>query len=521
MSNKKLFKSASVSKKVAPVTNTVNHAGGVAYTLTDKAALAQLAMTGCFNSTFYVSEKEQLTKVLQLCNKVPVEYVAKLAVFARQNGLMKDMPAVLAAFVASKNTQLLSRIFPLIVDSPKMLRNFVQIIRSGVTGRKSLGTRPKKLIENYLNSLTDEQLFKADIGNDPSLQDILKLAHPAPGNANRAALYGYLLDRQHNVELLPQLVREYETFKKAPSGNVPNVPFQMLTSLNLSDAQWKSIAQNMTWNQLRMNLNTLARHNVLKDSKLVDILASKLSNRELVEKAGVFPYQLFTAFLNVNGEVPVSLSVALQQAAEYSLNNIPKVNGKVYVLVDVSGSMGSPVTGYNGSATTKMRCIDVASLVASSFMRRNPGNVEVIPFDTRIHQAKLNPMDSMMTNARHLANYGGGGTNCALALDYLNKNKKQGDLVLMVSDNESWALNRNYASGTGMANEWLVFKKNNPQAKLVLLDITPNTSTQVQSSKDVLNLGGFSDTCFDVISKFMEMGNDENLWVSTIESVTI
>src|SRR5579871_1145705 len=75
----------------------------------------------------------------------------------------------------------------------KMLRNFVQIIRSGAVGRKSLGTRPKRLIQKYLENLTDEQLFKADVGNDPSLQDIIKLVHPKPSNKKRSAMYGYLL----------------------------------------------------------------------------------------------------------------------------------------------------------------------------------------------------------------------------------------------------------------------------------------------------------------------------------------
>jgi len=62
--------------------------------------LAQYAMTGCFNGTYYTSDKDQLTKTLQLANKVDPKFVAKLAVYARQKGLMKDMPAVLAAVVA-------------------------------------------------------------------------------------------------------------------------------------------------------------------------------------------------------------------------------------------------------------------------------------------------------------------------------------------------------------------------------------------------------------------------------------
>src|SRR5574337_1286577 len=192
MATKNLFSdksnTSSVSAKVTKPTDTLNKAGGTAYSLSDKAALAQLAMTGCFNGTLYVSGEEQLKKTLELANKVETTFVAKLAVYARQKGLMKDMPAVLAAVVAGKDSNLLNQIFDKVVDNPKMLRNFVQVIRSGATGRKSLGTRPKRLIQNYLETLTDEQLFKADIGNDPSLHDIIKLVHPKPSNKKRSAL---------------------------------------------------------------------------------------------------------------------------------------------------------------------------------------------------------------------------------------------------------------------------------------------------------------------------------------------
>jgi 60 kDa SS-A/Ro ribonucleoprotein len=522
MSNKKLFTSASKSKsssKVTKATNTINNADGTAYSMSDKAALAQLAMTGCFNGTYYTSDKDQLKKVLELANKLPVEYVAKLAIYAREEGLMKDTPAVLVAVVAGKSSELLAKIFPRVINNPKMLRNFVQVVRSGVTGRKSLGTRPKKLIQDYLNSLTDEQLFKADIGNDPSLQDIIKLVHPRPSNKKRSALYGYLLDKEYNKRDLLPLAKEFEAFKKEMSGEIPNVPFQMLTALPLTDDHWKSIAENATWNQTRMNLNTFARHNVLKDFKMVNLLAERLSNPELVQKSGAFPYQLFTAFLNVDSTVPTKLSVALQQAAEHSLANIPDIKGKVYVMVDTSGSMSSPVTGYNATATSKMRCIDVAALMASSLMRKNT-DVEIIPFDTRVHSHDLNPMDSMMSNAKKLASYGGGGTDCHIALAHVNRQAAKGDLVIYVSDNESWVDSNRYRS-TATMTEWNKFKARNPKAKLVCIDVTPNTTTQAHDREDILNVGGFSDAVFEVIANFLKFGNNKDLWVSTIEAVQL
>ena len=98
----------------------------------------------------------------------------------------------------------------------------------------------------------------------------------------------------------------------------------------------------------------------------------------------MLPYQLFAAFLNVDASIPVALTNALQDAADVSLDNIPEIPGTIYVMVDTSGSMSSPATGNRGSATSKMRCIDVAALFAAALLRKNP-NTKIVPFDTSVH----------------------------------------------------------------------------------------------------------------------------------------
>jgi 60 kDa SS-A/Ro ribonucleoprotein len=520
--NKELFKS--IPGNLIAETDTINNAGGVAYSLSDKAALAQLVVCGTYNSTYYVSDKDQLTKTLELANKVSPTFIAKLAVYAREHALMKDSPAVLTAILASKNTKLFAKVFPKTINDPKMFRNFIKIIRSGVTGRKSFGSRPKKLLQAFLENMTDEQLLFAKIGDDPSLRDCLRMVRPHPATSARSALYAYILDKEYKEEDLFDLAKQFENFKKNLSGEIPKVPFQMLTALPLTEDHWKVIARNMTWNQTRMNLNTLARHGVFKDEELTKFICNKLSSRELVERAKVFPYQLFAAYLNTE-ELPNSVRIALQKATDYSINNVPSFNGKVYVMVDTSGSMQGHVTGYRGSATTKMRCVDVAALFAAAILRKNP-EAEVIPFDTRVHHANINPLDSIMTNAKKFSEYGGGGTDCSCALHCINNRKAKGDLVIYISDNESWMdSNRpnfySYNRGTAMACEWETFKKRNPSAKLVCLDICPNTTTQVKSRNDVLNLGGFNDTVFEIIFKFVDMGSDDDLWVRTIESLDL
>lgn len=531
MANKNLFKSQSNKNVIKPV-NTVNNAGGVAYSLSDKAALAQLAMTGCFNGTFYVSAEEQLKKVTELANKIvqkEPEFIAKLAVYSRQQGLMKDMPAFLAAVLANKDSALLESIFDRVIDNPKMLRNFVQIIRSGSVGRKSFGTRIKRLIQGYLEGLTDEQLFKADVGNSPSLQDIVKMVHPKPSNKKRSALYGYLLDKEYSKKDILPLVQEFEAFKKDLTNPIPDVPFQMLTALPLTDKHWIEIGKNLTWRQAKINLNTLHRHSALANADVLKSVVAKLQDAEQVRRAKAMPFELFSAYKHISSDIPASVSVALQKAAEVALDNVPEFSGDVYVMVDTSGSMSSAaVTGDRGKQTSVIRAIDAAALIASAILRKNP-NAVVMPFDTQVHKARLNPMDSIMTNAEKLARFGGGGTYCAKPLEELNAKRAKGDLVIYVSDNESWVDSPpastlgyyGHARGTATMQAWNQFKARNKNAKLVCIDLTPNGTTQAGDRDDILNVGGFSDTVFEVIAKFVELGNNKDLWIKTIESVKI
>ena len=181
--------------------------------------------------------------------------------------------------------------------------------------------------------------------------------------------------------------------------------------------------------------------------------------------------------------------------------------------------MQSPVTGHRAGATTAVRCIDVAALVSASILRQNP-DAEVLPFSTDVEEVRLNSRDSVMSNAEKLAAIGGGGTNCSAPLAWLNKKQAKGDLVVFVSDNESWA-DSQHGRGTETMRQWSVFKRFNPQARLVCIDIQPYSTTQAAESADVLNIGGFSDQVFEVVAAFAEGGLGADHWVGVIEQVKL
>ena len=117
MANKTLFKS--LTARLMPATDALNEERAPAYTLAPKHQLAQYAATGCLNATFYAGADEQLAKVLELCSEVEAEFIAKTAVFCRERGYMKDMPALLCAVLSVKDLKLLNAIFPRVIDNAR------------------------------------------------------------------------------------------------------------------------------------------------------------------------------------------------------------------------------------------------------------------------------------------------------------------------------------------------------------------------------------------------------------------
>jgi len=106
--------------------------------------------------------------------------------------------------------------------------------------------------------------------------------------------------------------------------------------------------------------------------------------------------------------------------------------------------------------------------------------------------------------------------------------------VIYVSDNQSWA---DFARSDGnptlpghlgvgkraplMAEEWERFRARNPDAKLVLIDVQPFGSTQVNDRADVLNVGGFADSVFGLVSLFAKGELGKAHWVGAIEKVAL
>jgi 60 kDa SS-A/Ro ribonucleoprotein len=523
--------------------DTTNEAGGRAYTLTPRHALAQLAATGCFNGTYYTQAEQQLDALCALAEQVTDNvFLAKLALYSRERAYLKDMPAALLLMLSRRDPVLFRRVFARVVDNGRLLRTLFQMLRSGRFGRKGLSYALQRAFQTWLNQAGVGTLLSASIGNDPSLRDVLRLARPTPPDNARRALFGFLTGRPVEAWApateadLPADAAALVAFRRAQMEDEQvalveraRLRWDLLADSARGPRVWKAIARRMGAQALRMNLNTLLRHDVFTDdAEMIAFVADRIADADEIRRSRQFPYQYLAAYLNAEAAQHAPIKEALGRAAEAACGNVPELPEPVVIGVDVSGSMGSPVTGARGrGATSKMRCVDVAALFAAALVRRNPGSV-VIPFDTQAYRIEVRADEPILDLAARLARYGGGGTDCALPL--AEANGAYGDRrfagCVLVSDMESW-VGAGSGGATGVLTQWERFAANQRRLhgtgwtgpKLGCINVQAYTTTQAPERLDVLNIGGFSDGVFGVVAGFLT--DDGERFVREVEAIEL
>jgi len=514
--------------------------GRPAYTLHAEQALAELACVGTFQNTYYNDAGSQLKTLLALAAEVSDEYLAKVAIYSRIKGYMKDMPAALMAVLSTRNPNMFRRVFNRVIDNPRMIRGFVQIMRSGAVGRKSLGSAPKKMVQAAIQNSKDFVLLNGSVGKNPSLADVVKMVHPYPcGNSTMTAnqmkhAFAWLVGKPFQTRYLPNAFKYYENFKSRPDTlEVPRCDFRLIDGLDtMTDEHWRQLGYGMTWTQAKMSLNTLLRHGALEDTALVDHLAKLLVDPEKIKSSRQFPYSMMTGYNYLDPNVPAKLKNALQKALELSIANVPQLPGRVLVAVDISGSMGGLVSDKGAT-----RCWDVAGLFAAAVLRKNP-DAKITAFsETLFHRDGLNSMDSIATITKGIIGTGFHGcTQWDAPINWALHNKEHFDAIIWISDMEA-NMDANSSRRTGWINDGCYvddatsagrlltqYRKNvNPNCKAITMNVVANAGhAQLDGEKDpnLLQISGFSDHVFDVIASFME-AKEPGHWVKIINDIAL
>lgn len=162
----------------------------------------------------------------------------------------------------------------------------------------------------------------------------------------------------------------------------------------------------------------------------IDKVYARLANKEQVLKSKQLPFRFYAAYQEVAKLPNAGTKVldVLETALEYSIENLPKLSGTTVIAIDTSGSMGSRI-----SAKSDILCVDIARLLAV-IASHICENAIVYAFDTGIHKVQISSRGGIIQTAKSVTFYGG-GTNLALPLLEMLKNRIKADRLLMFSDN--------------------------------------------------------------------------------------
>jgi 60 kDa SS-A/Ro ribonucleoprotein len=476
------------------VEKTYNEAGGRAYKMNDKESLVKILLNSLMQDGFYKSSKEVYNELLELTNKLP-EFAAKTALYSRRECGMRTITHIVAGEVVNKvkneewTRRFLKNVCIRVDDITEILSYYINV------HGKPIPSRLKRGLGDAFQKFDNYQISKYQAKNKKlSLAKAVKLIHVKP----RKDMEGTF------KSLIEGTLKAKKTFQHSISKNLVGAKTEAEKEAGKAKA-WSELIDNRSLGYMALLKNL--RNIVESCPDKIDKVIAQLTNRNLIKKSMVFPFRYIKAFemldefknkINLTKQLRIAeLKVALDNAVEMSLDNIPKLEGKTLVAIDRSSSMGNGISEFAG----------IATLFGIATHKSMGGDVMI--FGDTAEYVNVNKTRSLIQNIKtHLKynsnNWGstskhnvGHGTNLSSVFDAIGDTKY--DRIFVFSDMQTW---QETWCGRGLEKSYKSYKSRlgiNPY--LYSFDLSSNATTQFSGSK-VCQMGGLSDKIFDIIENF-------------------
>lgn len=289
------------------------HEGGPARRVTPELQLRR-SVLACllWEDQFYEDGVAIAGRIRELVSQVPAEKVAALAVEAREKMKLRHVPLLLVREMARLSTHrhLVAETLMRVIQRADELAEFVALYWS--EGKQPLSAQVKKGLAGAFTKFDEYALAKYNRAAPVKLRDVLFLSHAKPLDEAQAALWKRLVDGE---------LATPDTWEVAlSSGADKREAWERL----LGENKLGSLA-------LLRNLRNMAEARV-DDSLIRAGLTSMKTER-------VLPFRFIAA-----ARYAPQWEAELEQAMFKSLEGQPRLPGKTVLLVDVSGSMDSPLS---------------------------------------------------------------------------------------------------------------------------------------------------------------------------------
>ncbi len=485
-------------------TTTVNYEGEKAYKLNPAMDLYVAVVTTALSDQFYEPTDARLQRIVELVAKNKPQFVAQLAVYARQKMYLRSIPLVLAVELAKihNGDDLVSRTVNQIVqradEITELLACYAQANQR--QGTKQLGKLSKQLqkgLQDAFNRFDEYQFAKYNRDGAVKLRDALFLVHPKAKDEAQQGIF----DRIVKDEL--QVPYTWEVELSALGQQAFATPADKKAAFT---AKWEELidSNKVGYMALLRNLRNILEAEVSK--KHIDKVIDTLTNPQQVQKAKQFPFRFFAAYRELQSVVSgytTHILKALDKAILLSVSNIQGFDDKTKVVLacDVSGSMRQPI-----SQKSRILNYDVGLVLAMLLQNRCTHVVTGI-FGNTWEVINL-PNDNVLANVDSIYKMDGRvgySTNAYLVLKDLIARRYKADKVMFFTDCQLWNSNGTQES---LATLWANYKAQiAPDAQLYLFDLAGyGKQPLAMPQKDVFLIGGWSDRIFEVLEAIQNGG---------------
>ncbi|GAB0157870.1 TROVE domain-containing protein [Chryseobacterium sp. Alg-005] len=474
-----------------------NYEAAKAFTMTPAEELYSAVVTTGLSNTTYEKGNDRLQRIQSLIKKNDPEFVAKLAVYARNDMYLRSIPLVLATELAKQTsgTDLVSRTVDGVVkraDEITELLAYYQLANERTETKKlnKLSKQIQKGLVKSFNKFDEYQFAKYNRKAEVTLKDALFLVHPKAKDEDQQAIFNKIV----NDTLETPYTWEVE--------------LSVLGQTKFADEAERKSAFKNKWEELIFsnklgymatlrNLRNILEAEVSADA--MEKVCRYLSDEKAVKSSKQLPFRFLAAYRElktINSTYLSSILEALENAVIVSAQNIRgfSFDTSVVIAADVSGSMQQPV-----SAKSKVLLYDIG-LLMSMILQSKCKNVITGIFGDTWKRVPM-PKNGILRNVNEFykrAGEVGYSTNGYLVIEDLIRKREKTDKIMIFTDTQLWNSN---GTRNSFEDSWNRYKAIAPDAKLYIFDLAGYGKQPLDiKQNDVYLIAGWSDKIFDVLN---------------------
>ncbi len=506
-----------------------NHAGGFSFVVDDWTRLERFLILGSDAPTYYASAKK-LTRenaaVVDRCLKADGKRLVDTVVAVSTSGRApKNDPAIFALAMAMKLGDEATRGWArAAVPSVCRIGTHLFALAEAVQTFGGWGRGTKRAFGNWYVGKTPSDLvyqaIKYQQRNGWSHRDVLRLSKPKVGfNPVLHWITKGWEDVGAETHPDPTLARiwAFERAKRSESAGETvrlildyDLPRECVRTEHLNDAAvWEALLQKMPITAMIRNLGKMTSVGLLSPtSEAARLVTDRLGSTSLLQRGRVHPLSLLVAqkvYAQGHGEKgslswsPAGAVVdALDRAFYAAFAAVPSTGKRWLLALDVSGSMSSPDLAGMPGISPRVGSAAMALVTAAT----EPA-YEVVGFSSGLTPLSISPRQRLDDVVRSISGLPFDGTDCAQPMLYALRERRQVDVFVVYTDNETWsgsihpvqALKR-YRDATGIP------------AKLIVVGMTATEFTIADpNDTGMLDVAGFDTAAPAVMADFASGGS--------------